>query len=90
MSATVGHIFAWFGAHCRSPRRGRTPLAIGVGYSGLRAMSSGLYLLVSIDRLCAQFAAALQHSQLQIYATISLVIVLSLLLFPPKGGADQF
>jgi hypothetical protein len=42
-----------------------------------------------IDRICGQFAAALQHSELKIYTTIALVIVLSALLFPPKNDPDQ-
>jgi hypothetical protein len=42
-----------------------------------------------IDRICGQFAAALQHSELKIYTTVALVIVLSALLFPPKNDPDQ-
>jgi hypothetical protein len=42
-----------------------------------------------IDRICAQIVTALQHSQLQIYATIALVTILSALLFPPKNDPDQ-
>jgi hypothetical protein len=42
-----------------------------------------------IDRLCGQFAAALQHSELKIYTIVALVIVLSALLFPPKNDPDQ-
>jgi hypothetical protein len=45
--------------------------------------------LYTLDRICGQFAAALQHAGPQIYATIALVVVLSALLFPPKGGPDQ-
>ena len=45
-------------------------------------------ILHSIDRVCGQFAAALQHAELRIYATIALVVVLSVLLFPPEGGPD--
>jgi hypothetical protein len=52
-------------------------------------MSNSASLLETIDRVCGQFAAALQHSQLQVYATIALVTVLSVLLFPPKNDPDQ-
>ena len=45
-------------------------------------------LLHAIDRVCGQFAAALQHAELQIYATILLVVALTVLLFPPEGGPD--
>ena len=51
-------------------------------------MDSG-NILYMIDRICGQFAAALQHSELKIYTSIALVIVLSALLFPPKDDPDQ-
>ena len=50
---------------------------------------NGANILDTIDRVCGQFAAALQHSELKIYTTIALVIVLSALLFPPKDDPDQ-
>jgi hypothetical protein len=46
-------------------------------------------LLYAIDRVCSQFATALQNAGLQLYATIAIVLVLSALLFPPQGGPDQ-
>jgi len=52
-------------------------------------MSDSTSTLGAIDRICGQFALALQHSQLQIYATIALVVILSMLLFPPKNDPDQ-
>ena len=52
-------------------------------------MSHSFVVLDAVDRVCGQFAAALQHSQLQIYATIALVVVLSVLLFPPRDDLDQ-
>jgi hypothetical protein len=52
-------------------------------------MSDSASLLETIDRVCGQFATALQHSQLQIYTTIALVTVLSILLFPPRDDPDQ-
>jgi len=52
-------------------------------------MTDSTSVLGAIDRVCGQFAAALAHSELQIYTTIALVIVLSALLFPPKDDPDQ-
>ena len=52
-------------------------------------MSHILLALGQTDQLCAQFAAALHHSELQIYATLGLILVLSALLFPPKNDPDQ-
>jgi hypothetical protein len=46
-------------------------------------------MLGDFNRLCGDFATALQHAELQIYATIALLIVLSVLLFPPKDDLDQ-
>lgn len=52
-------------------------------------MSHSIVLLDAVNRVCGQFAAALQHAQMQIYATIALVAVLSMLLFPPRDDLDQ-
>lgn len=52
-------------------------------------MSEAGSIIAAIDRGCAQFAAALQHGQLQVYATIAVLVVLSVLLFPPKDDPDQ-
>jgi hypothetical protein len=52
-------------------------------------MSDSTSLLAAIDRVCGQFAVALQHAELQIYATIAVIVILSLLLFPPKDDPDQ-
>lgn len=46
-------------------------------------------MFAEIDRLCGQFAVALHHSQLQVYATLALILVLSALLFPPRDDPDQ-
>jgi hypothetical protein len=46
-------------------------------------------LLYTIDRVCGQFAVALQHAGVQLYATIAIVLVLTALLFPREGGPDQ-
>ena len=52
-------------------------------------MSDGLSFLASVDRLCGHFATALQNADWQVYATLTLLIVLSALLFPPKDDRDQ-
>jgi hypothetical protein len=46
-------------------------------------------MLAEIDRFCGQIAAAIHGSELQLYATLALVIILSALLFPPKDDPDQ-
>ncbi len=46
-------------------------------------------MFLLIDRVCGQFAAALQHQQLHVYATIAVIVVLSVLLFPPRDDPDQ-
>lgn len=52
-------------------------------------MSETSSVLGGLDRLCTQFAMALQGSELQIYTTLALMIVLSILLFPPRNDPDQ-
>jgi hypothetical protein len=52
-------------------------------------LSYSLSALAAIDRLCGQFATALHNSEWQIYATLTLLILLSALLFPPKDDPDQ-
>ena len=84
-NARAGHTFARFGPHWRRAAIKRLARRRG----GRRHMSDSTSLLAGIDRICGQFAAALQHSELQIYATIALVVVLSVLLFPPKDDPDQ-
>jgi hypothetical protein len=42
-----------------------------------------------IDRICAQFSAAIHSSQLEIYtATLALAAIL-FLIFPPRNDPDQ-
>jgi uncharacterized membrane protein YtjA (UPF0391 family) len=52
-------------------------------------MNDSLSFLADVDRLCGQFATALHNTQWQIYATLTLLIILSALLFPPKDDSDQ-
>ena len=51
--------------------------------------SFGLSILATIDRLCGQFATALHNAEWQVYATLTLLIVLSDLLVPPQNDPDQ-
>jgi hypothetical protein len=46
-------------------------------------------MFAEIDRFCGQIAAAIHSSELQLYATLGLIIVLSAFLFPPKDDPDQ-
>jgi hypothetical protein len=52
-------------------------------------MNHELSFLTAIDRLCGQFATALHNAEWQVYATLTILIVLSTLLFPPKDDPDQ-
>ena len=52
-------------------------------------MTENFSLIGDIDRLCGQVAAALQHAEWQIYATLALVVILSTLLFPPRNDPDE-
>jgi hypothetical protein len=52
-------------------------------------MNDSLSFLATIDRLCSQFATALHNAEWQVYATLTLLIVLSALLFPPRDDPDQ-
>jgi len=46
-------------------------------------------LFAEIDRICGQFALALHNSELQVYATLTLLLLLGILLFPPRNDPDQ-
>jgi hypothetical protein len=52
-------------------------------------MSAAVSMLAAVDRLCGQFATAMHNSELQIYATLALFLVLGVMLFPPKNDPDQ-
>lgn len=58
------------------------------GY-GAHTMSDRVSLLGEVDRLCGQIASAMHASEWQICATLALMIVLSVLIFPPKDDPDQ-
>ena len=52
-------------------------------------MNGNLPLLGTIDRFCEQIATALHNAEWQIYVTLTLIILLSFLLFPPRNDPDQ-
>jgi ABC-type Fe3+ transport system permease subunit len=52
-------------------------------------MVTAFSLLEQVDRLCGVFATALHNSELQIYATLGILLVLGVFLFPPKNDSDQ-
>jgi hypothetical protein len=46
-------------------------------------------LLGQVDRLCGEFVTALHNSELQIYATLGVLLIPGVFLFPPKNDSDQ-
>jgi hypothetical protein len=46
-------------------------------------------ILAGADRLCGQISTALHNAEFQIYATLTVIVVLSALLFPPRDDLDQ-
>jgi hypothetical protein len=54
---------------------------------GALSMSGSLF--AELDRFCAQFALALHNSELQVYAVLTVLLVLGILLFPPRNDPDQ-
>ena len=56
---------------------------------GGATMNNSLSFLAGVDRLCGQFATALHNAEWRVYATLTILIVLSVLLFPPKDDPDQ-
>ena len=52
-------------------------------------MSQLLSLLARLDSLCDQLATAIQGSETQLYAMLTLVVVAAFFAFPPKDDPDQ-
>jgi hypothetical protein len=46
-------------------------------------------LLAELDRICSQFALALHNSELQVYATLTFLLLLGIVLFPPRNDPGQ-
>jgi hypothetical protein len=59
----------------------------GLG-EGIR-MSNAFTLLQSFDGLCAAFATALHNAEPQVYAALAVLLLLGVVLFPPKDDPDQ-
>jgi hypothetical protein len=78
------HIFA-----CFTPSMGRLSSITEQRTRRWVAARGRSSMLADIDRFCGQIAAAIHSSELQLYATLGLIAVLSALLFPPKDDPDQ-
>ena len=52
-------------------------------------MNANLSFLADVDRLCGQFATAPHNTEWRVYATLTLLILISALLFPPRDDPDQ-
>ena len=61
----------------------------GRGARGRVTMNDSPSFLAAIDHLCSQFATALHNAEWQVYATLALLIVLSILLVPPRDDLHQ-
>ena len=59
----------------------------GPGDEGALPMNGSLF--AELDRFCGQFALALHNAELQIYAVLTVLLVLGILLFPPRNDPDQ-
>jgi hypothetical protein len=46
-------------------------------------------LFAELDHICAQFSLALHNSELNVYATLTLLLIAGILLFPPRNDPDQ-
>jgi|SRR5689334_14529595 len=74
------HTFACFVTDCRD--------ACGVRQTRGHCVMNGS-LFAELDRICGQFALALHNAELQVYAVLTLLLVLGILLFPPRNDPDQ-
>jgi hypothetical protein len=59
------------------------------GWQRRGALSMSGSLFAELDRFCGQFALALHNTELQVYAVLTLLLVLGILLFPPRNDPDQ-
>jgi hypothetical protein len=46
-------------------------------------------LFTELDQFCGQLAFALHNVELQVYAVLTLLLVLGIVLFPPRNDPDQ-
>ena len=52
-------------------------------------MDKPVAFLDQFDQLCQQIATAIQHSELQIYAILAVIVLVAFFAFPPKDDPDQ-
>jgi hypothetical protein len=52
-------------------------------------MITAFSLLGQVDRICGEFATALHNSEWHVYGTLAALLVLGVVLFPPKNDPDQ-
>ena len=52
-------------------------------------MNRPIAFLDQLDQLCQQIATAIQHSELQIYAILAVIVLAAFFAFPPKDDPDQ-
>ena len=52
-------------------------------------MNESISFLDQFDQVCQQIANAIQSSELQIYAILSVIVVVTFFVFPPKDDPDQ-
>ena len=46
-------------------------------------------VLAEVDRFCGQLSTAIHRVELPLYATLALVVIVSVIVFPPKDALDQ-
>jgi aryl-alcohol dehydrogenase-like predicted oxidoreductase len=52
-------------------------------------MITGFSFLEQVDRICGAFATVLHSTEPKVYAMLALLLILGLLVFPPKNDPDQ-
>jgi hypothetical protein len=52
-------------------------------------MNEAHSLVANIDRICGQFTLALHNSEPYVYAALTLLLLIGVLLFPPRNDPDQ-
>jgi hypothetical protein len=48
-----------------------------------------LSFLSDLDGICQQFATAIQNSEIQLYVSLAVIVLLTTFMFPPKNDPDQ-
>jgi hypothetical protein len=60
-----------------------------VATRGIWPMAYIFSILAEIDPFCGQVSTAMHNGELRLYATLTGVVVLSALLYPPRDDLDQ-